>query len=67
MFTIIKEQVVKRTTSTHTYTGIIEFTATPNKQEVLDALDRHNYGGDVWYADRGEANRFTFTAEVYID
>lgn len=67
MFTIITKQLATRTTSTHTYTGIIECTEIPNGQAVLDALDSYNYGGEVYYADRGEANRFTFTAEVYID
>lgn len=67
MFTIITKQLATRRTGTLVYTGIIEFTEAPNEQAVLDALDSYNYGGDIWYADRGEANRFTFTAEVYID
>lgn len=40
----------------------------PTKDEFLQALCYHNYGGQVhWTKNEGTTNEFTFYANVYVD
>lgn len=66
-FTIITKEVARKTSSTHFYKGVITFTERPDKNAVIDSIDRCNWGGCISYYATTQPNVFEFSAEIYID
>jgi hypothetical protein len=66
-FTIIAQEVTRKTSSTHFYKGVITFTERPDKNAVIDSIDCCNWGGCISYHATTQPNVFEFSAEVYID
>lgn len=66
-FEIIKTEVIRKTSSSHFYEGIITFIERPDKNAVIDSIDCNNWGGNVSYQATEQPNVYEFSAEIYID
>ena len=68
MTNFIYTTIERRRTGTDTYKGTFEATTKPTDEELIDRIDKCNFGGRVNSCkETNEANIYYFDVEIYRD
>lgn len=58
---------IDRSRESHEYIGTFESTRKPTDSEIINTLDRNNFGGSVGFLREIEPNVWEFVAEVWVN